>query len=158
MIMGHVVLRSEGTAIAVTEWASAVLGNSLGRYEEALAAAERGSEYPDDLGLATWSMVELIEAAARTGSPERAAGAMRRVSATTRASGSDWALGIEARSRALLSEGESAERLYCEAIERLAAPASGWNWPARTSSTENGCAVRTAVWTRGSNSAVPTKC
>ena len=112
MTMGHVVLRSEGTAIAVTEWASAVLGNSLGRYEEALAAAERGSEYPDDLGLATWSMVELIEAAARTGSPERAAGAMRRVSATTRASGSDWALGIEARSRALLSEGESAERLY----------------------------------------------
>jgi len=119
MIMGHVVLRSEGTTIAVTEWASAVLGNSLGRYEEALAAAERGSEYPDDLGLATWSMVELIEAAARTGSPERAAGAMRRVSVTTRASGSDWALGIEARSRALLSEGESAERLYREAIERL---------------------------------------
>ena len=119
MTMGHVVLRSEGTAIAVTEWASAVLGNSLGRYEEALAAAEQGSEYPDDLGLATWSMVELIEAAARTGLPERAAGAMRRVSATTRASGSDWALGIEARSRALLSEGESAERLYCEAIERL---------------------------------------
>ena len=119
MIMGHVVLRSEGTTIAVTEWASAVLGNSLGRYEEALAAAERGSEYPDDLGLATWSMVELIEAAARTGSPERAADAMHRVSVTTRASGSDWALGIEARSRALLSEGESAERLYCEAIERL---------------------------------------
>jgi DNA-binding CsgD family transcriptional regulator len=100
-------------------WATAVLSNGLGRYDEALAAAEQGGKYPDELGVATWSMVELIEAAARTGCPERAAGALQRVSSAAAASGTDWALGIEARSRALVSEGESAERLYREAIERL---------------------------------------
>ena len=109
----------EGQRPALTHWAAAVLSNGLGRYGEALAAAEQGSEYPDELGLATWSMVELIEAAARSGCPERAAGALRRLSKATGASGTDWALGIEARSRALLSDGESAERLYLEAIERL---------------------------------------
>jgi DNA-binding CsgD family transcriptional regulator len=96
-----------------------VLNNGHCRYDEALAAAEQGSEYPDELGLATWSMVELIEAAARTGSPERATSALRRLSQTTSASGTDWALGVEACSRALLSEGQSAERLYRKAIERL---------------------------------------
>jgi DNA-binding CsgD family transcriptional regulator len=100
-------------------WASAVLSNGLGRYSEALAAAEQSSEYPDDLGLGTWSTVELIEAAARAGCPERAVGALRRLSAAATASGTDWALGIAARSLALLSRGESAERLYREAIERL---------------------------------------
>ena len=109
----------EGQRPALTHWAAAVLSNGLGRYGEALAAAEQGSEYPDELGLATWSMVELIEAAARSGCPERAADALLRLSKATGASGTDWALGIEARSRALLSDGESAERLYLEAIERL---------------------------------------
>src|SRR5262249_45678218 len=60
-----------------------------------------------------------IEAAARSGSPERGAGAMRRLSRSTSISRTDWALGIEARSRALLSDGETADRLYREAIERL---------------------------------------
>ena len=64
-------------------------------------------------------MAELIEAAVRTGQPERAAGAMRQLSEATTTAGSDWALGIQARSRALLSDGESAESLYREAIERL---------------------------------------
>jgi hypothetical protein len=73
-----------------------VLNNGHCRYDEALAAAEQGSEYPDELGLATWSMVELIEAAARTGSPERATSALRRLSQTISASGTDWALGVEA--------------------------------------------------------------
>ena len=113
------MLRGEGIGITVTEWVNAVLYNGLGRYDEALAVAEQGSAYPDELGLATWSMVELIEAAARTGLPERAAGALRRLSETTSACGGDCALGIQARSRALLCEGESAERLYREAIERL---------------------------------------
>jgi DNA-binding CsgD family transcriptional regulator len=105
--------------LTTVHWAAAVLSNGLGRYGEALAAAEQGSEYPDDLGLATWSMVELIEAAARTGCPERAVGALRHLSAAATASGTDWALGVAARSRALLSGGGSAERLYREAIERL---------------------------------------
>ena len=66
-----------------------------------------------------WGLVELVEAAARCGLPERATDAVRRLSESTSASGSDWALGVEARSRALLSEGETADRLYREAIERL---------------------------------------
>ena len=111
--------RGDGTRPTVTHWATAILSNGLGRYGEALAAAEQGSEYPDELGLATWSMVELIEAAARSGCPDRAAAALRHLSEATGASGTDWALGIQARSRALLSDGESAERLYREAIERL---------------------------------------
>jgi ATP/maltotriose-dependent transcriptional regulator MalT len=66
-----------------------------------------------------WGLVELVEATARCGLPERATEAVRRLSESTRASGGDWALGVEARSRALLSDGETADRLYVEAIERL---------------------------------------
>jgi DNA-binding CsgD family transcriptional regulator len=117
--IGAVTPRGEGIGITVTEWANAVLYNGLGRYDEALAAAEQGSQYPDEPGLATWSLVELIEAAARTGQTERATGALRRLVESTSAAGTDWALGIETRSRALLSGGEFAERLYREAIQRL---------------------------------------
>ena len=78
-----------------------------------------GTPRPDELGLAARSTAELIEAAARAGAPERAAGAMARLSEIATAAGTDWALGIQARSRALLSDGESAERLYLEAIRRL---------------------------------------
>jgi DNA-binding CsgD family transcriptional regulator/tetratricopeptide (TPR) repeat protein len=105
---------------AAANWARAVLYNGLGRYDEAVAAAERGSEYADELGLATWSMAELIEAAARTGEPGRAAGALGRLSEISQATATDWALGVAARSRALLADGEAAEGLYREAIERLA--------------------------------------
>jgi len=81
--------RGEGQWLTAAHWATAVLSNGLGRYDEALVAAEKGSEYPHELGLATWSTVELIEAAARTGQPERAAGAVARLSETTCASGTD---------------------------------------------------------------------
>ena len=111
--------RGEGQWLTAAHWATAVLNNGLGRYDEALIAAEQGSEYPDELGVATWSMVELIEAAARTGQAERANSALRRLAETTTAAGTDWALGVLARSRALLSEDKSAEPLYREAIERL---------------------------------------
>ncbi len=116
---GEVSLRGEGIGITVIEWSNAVLYNGLSRYDEALAAAEQGSRYPHELGLATWSMAELIEAAARTGQPGHAAGALRSLSETTSAAGTDWALGVEARSRALLSDGESAAHLYRQAIEHL---------------------------------------
>ncbi len=115
----QMVARGEGRWLTAAHWATAVLNNGLCRYDAALVAAERGCEYPDELGLATWSVVELIEAAARTGQVDRATAALQRLSVATRASGTDWALGIEARSRALLSEGERAERCYQEAVERL---------------------------------------
>jgi ATP/maltotriose-dependent transcriptional regulator MalT len=115
----NAVARGEGLGVTATHWANAVLCNGRGRYDEALVAAEQGSQYPNELGVASWSMVELIEAATRSGAPERATHAFRRLSASTTTSGTDWALGIQARSRALLSEGVSAERLYREAIERL---------------------------------------
>jgi DNA-binding CsgD family transcriptional regulator len=95
------------------------LNNGRGRYEEALAAAEQGTAYPDDLGLGTWSVVELIEAAVRSGQMERAARAFGQLCEATRGRESDWALGITARSQALIGEGPEAEALYLEAIERL---------------------------------------
>jgi DNA-binding CsgD family transcriptional regulator/tetratricopeptide (TPR) repeat protein len=114
------IRRGEGVALTFVQWAAAVLYNGLGRYEDALAAAQRAGEDPDELFFSLWAAVELIEAAARSGVPEQAAGALERLSDSTRASGSDWALGTEARARALLSDGEAAERLYLEAIDRLA--------------------------------------
>jgi DNA-binding CsgD family transcriptional regulator len=116
----EVTLRGEGTGLVATEWANAVLYNGLGRYDEALAAAEQGRQYLDTIGLATWCLVELIEAAVRTGALTSAAEALQRLSETTTTSGTDWALGVEARSRAMLREGEAAECLYQEAIQRLA--------------------------------------
>jgi DNA-binding CsgD family transcriptional regulator len=119
VVVKEVVRRGEGVGLTAVAWARAQLYNSLGRYEEALAAAEQASEHPHELFFSTWGLVELIEAAARSGNPARAAGALQRLSESTRACGTDWALGIETRSRALLSEGDVAERLYREAIDRL---------------------------------------
>ena len=96
-----------------------MLFNGLGRYEEALAAAEQAIRHPHELGVSTWVPTEFIEAAARSGHPERAAGPLRRLQEISGAAGTDWALGVEARSRALLSEGDVAESLYREAITRL---------------------------------------
>ena len=101
-------------------WAGALLYNGLGRHREALAAAQEAGAYHHEVLFSTWALVELIEAAVRCGRPEPAVDALRRLSETTRATGTDWALGIEARSRALVSDDEAAERLYLEAIERLA--------------------------------------
>ncbi len=112
--------RGEGRRIGAGRYASAVLYNGLGRYERALAGAEEALEYPRELATSRWALSEQIEAATRSGKPEPAARALVQLSETTRASGTDWALGIEARSRALMSEGEVAERLYHEAIDRLA--------------------------------------
>jgi ATP/maltotriose-dependent transcriptional regulator MalT len=117
--MNDVVRRGEGLGLTVIQWATAVLYNSLGRYEDALAAARRAGEESYEQLFSKWSAVELIEAATRIGVREDVADACERLSETTRASGSDWALGIEARSRALLAAGDPADRLYREAIDRL---------------------------------------
>jgi DNA-binding CsgD family transcriptional regulator len=103
----------------VCQWASALLDHGLGRYQDALAAAQQAAAGCQEMAVPTWALVELIEAAARTGRVELGKAALRDLAVTTRASGTDWALGLEARSRALLSRGEDAERLYHEAHERL---------------------------------------
>ncbi|WP_205650581.1 ATP-binding protein [Actinoplanes solisilvae] len=104
-------LRGEGKVLTATQWASAVLHNGLGRYEEAYVAAEGGCEHPQELGLSTWSTVELVEAAARSGRPERAAEAAARITEMARANGTDWALGTAAAARAQVSQGATADRL-----------------------------------------------
>jgi DNA-binding CsgD family transcriptional regulator len=114
-----VTRRGEGIGLSVLDWAQAVLYNGLGRYEEALAAALRVAEHPHDLSTSNWGMVELIEAAVRAGTPELAADARSRLTEMARVSGTDWALGITARSEALLAEDQRAEDLYIEAADRL---------------------------------------
>ncbi|HEY2200498.1 MAG TPA: LuxR C-terminal-related transcriptional regulator, partial [Solirubrobacteraceae bacterium] len=112
-------LRGEGSRLAAAQWANAVLNNGLGRYQQALGAAQRASECRSELMFNNWALSELIEAAARIRIGEAAAGAYRWLCEMTGASGTDWALGVEARCRALLSDGEAADGLYREAIERL---------------------------------------
>ncbi|HEV2258386.1 MAG TPA: AAA family ATPase [Streptosporangiaceae bacterium] len=110
--------RGEGRVLGVAGYATAVLHNGLGRYEAALAGARQACEH-EDLGIYGWSLAELVEAAARGGASDEASAALRQLGERTRAAGSDWALGIQARSRALLSDGVAADTLYQEAIERL---------------------------------------
>jgi DNA-binding CsgD family transcriptional regulator len=111
--------RSEGIGVTVIQWVSAVLYNGLGQYEPARAAAQRSSENPVEFGAGNWALPELVEAATRTGDLPLAAETLERLSERTRYSGTDWGRGIEARSRALVADGEIAEDLYREAIERL---------------------------------------
>jgi DNA-binding CsgD family transcriptional regulator len=116
--VGEAEARGEGLALTVTEFLSGTLYNGLGRYEDALAAVAPAERFYTE-GPAVWTLTELIEAAVRLGQPERARHAFERVQETTRAAGTDWAVGLEARSLALLSEGDDAEELYKEAIARL---------------------------------------
>jgi ATP/maltotriose-dependent transcriptional regulator MalT len=112
--------RGEGDGVIACGWVKALLCNSLGRYDEALAAAERATEFPVESGTPYWaSLVELVTAAVRAGQPERAKGAFDWLTQMTHACGTDWALGLAARCRGMLSEGKSAESNYREAIERL---------------------------------------
>jgi DNA-binding CsgD family transcriptional regulator len=110
----------QGLTVGYANWVTAILYNSLGRYSEALTAATRASQ--DVLGalfVSLWALPELIEAAVRSGHADVAVGPMANLAESTRAGGTEFGLGIEARSRALLSQGETADRLYREAIERL---------------------------------------
>src|ERR1700692_3649676 len=114
-----VTLRGEGIGLSILDWAEAVLYNGLGRYEPARAAALRVAGQPNDLGTSNWGMPELIEAAVRAGTPELAADARSRLAVMAKVSGTDWALGIAARSEALFAEDDGAEELYAEAVQRL---------------------------------------
>jgi DNA-binding CsgD family transcriptional regulator len=109
----------QGMAAPWAHLASAELYNGLARYEQAKAAARQAAASTFDPWNSSWALPELVEAAARTGDTELARDALGRLTQTTQPSGTDLALGIEARSRALLSEGKAADDWYREAIERL---------------------------------------
>jgi DNA-binding CsgD family transcriptional regulator len=107
--------RGEGSGLAIFWWLTALRHNGHGRYAEALVDAQHACEQ-EEVTAYGWGLVELIEAGVRVGERDEAAAALERLSVRTQASGTDWALGIEARSRALLSDDEA---LYRESIERL---------------------------------------
>lgn len=111
--------RGEGISLTVIAWARALLYNGLGVYDTAHEAARQAADCPTNSAAAAWGTAELIEAAVRLGHTEEAAQAAARFEAIARATGSDWALGVCSRSRALLSSGDTAERLYRDALDRL---------------------------------------
>jgi DNA-binding CsgD family transcriptional regulator len=115
-----VAARGEGFVLGIARQATAALNNGLGRYDVALTAVREAVdvEPSDEMG-SPRTMPELIEAAVRSGERRLAERALERLTQSTRASCTDWGLGLEARSRALLTDGDAADGLYREAIERL---------------------------------------
>jgi DNA-binding CsgD family transcriptional regulator len=109
----------QGAATTYADWVTAILHNGLGRYADALTAARRASEDTSTLNISMWSLPELVEAAARSGNMRLAVSASERLTEYTQAGGTDFGLGIQARSHALVSESHAAESLYAEAIDRL---------------------------------------
>ena len=109
-----------GIGVAIyAHWAAAVQNNGLARYEEAAAAARQATSNTFEYWVSVWALPELVEAALRVGDVDLARDALERLAETTQPAGTDFALSIEARSRALLTSGDSADLLYREAIERL---------------------------------------
>jgi DNA-binding CsgD family transcriptional regulator len=108
----------QGVTVQWSQWATAILCNGLGRYEEALAEAQAAEQAPE-LYTSMWALPELIEAASRTGQARLAADALGRLAEATSIGQTDWGQGTYARSRALLSDGQDAERCYREAVDRL---------------------------------------
>ena len=113
------VVEGQGIAVTYAHWVAAILYNGLGRYGEALAAAGEASEDTPGLYVSMWALPELVEAAVRSGRSQVARDALARLAEITQAGGTDFGLGIEVRSRALVSAPETAEGLYREAIDRL---------------------------------------
>jgi DNA-binding CsgD family transcriptional regulator/tetratricopeptide (TPR) repeat protein len=113
------VAGGQGIGVQYAQWVAAILANGLARYDEARAAAEQVVGDTPALFLPGWALPELIEASVRTGDTARAARALEQLAEATAAGGTDWALGVEARSRALLASGDAADALYREAIDRL---------------------------------------
>ena len=109
----------QGVAVTYTRWVTAILCNGLGRYAEAETAAQHASQDMPETFFSPWALPELIEAATRTGNTELAASAAGQLAEATQSAGTDWAAGIEARCRALVSQGQTAEDRYREAIDRL---------------------------------------
>ena len=118
--MSDVAARGEGIGVSLTHWAQAMLCNGLGRYADALAAAQVAVASPDEMGVGNWALAEMVEAGVRAGDRVSAASACERLSVMTQASGTAWALGVAARCTAQLMDDSRAEDLYREAIDRLA--------------------------------------
>jgi ATP/maltotriose-dependent transcriptional regulator MalT len=108
----------QGVAVTWAHWVAAILYNGLGQHQEALAAARQASEHAH-VYVTMWARPELIEAAARSGEIHVARDALDGLAESTRAGGTEYGRGIEARSRALLTEKDAAEGHYSEAIGRL---------------------------------------
>src|SRR6185437_4079993 len=108
----------QGLAVQWSQWVAAILHNGLGRYETALAEAQ-AAEQSASPHVSIWALTELIEAATRTGQTRQAADALGRLAEATSIGQTDWAQGIYARCRALLSDGQDAEDSYREATSRL---------------------------------------
>jgi DNA-binding CsgD family transcriptional regulator len=116
------VVRGEGLGVDLARWTASILNNSVGRYAEALAMASPASTAVPGVHIGTWMLPERVEAAVRGGQRDVAATALREFEEAANPGNSHWALGLLARSQALLSEdGVEAERLYREAIKRLGA-------------------------------------
>lgn len=108
--------RGEGQALSMYWCLSARIHNGHGQYDKALGDARRSCEQ-DDITSYGWALAECVEAGVRAGSMNEASAAFDRLSERTRASGTEWALGVEARCRGLLNDDEAC---YRESIERLA--------------------------------------
>jgi DNA-binding CsgD family transcriptional regulator len=113
-----IAVSGQGAAGTCAHWVEAILHNGHGRYADAFEAAERAVA-DAHICLSTWALPELVEAATRTGHPKAADEALSRLGETTRAGASAFGLGLEARSRALVNEGATAETAYREAIDHL---------------------------------------
>jgi ATP/maltotriose-dependent transcriptional regulator MalT len=111
--------RSEGIGFTLVHYTNAVLQNGLGRFTEARNAAMLATANGSETAFASWALAELVEAAVRSGDRVQAEQAVERLARTTAPSTTEWGLGIEARSRALISDGPAADELYREAIDRL---------------------------------------
>jgi ATP/maltotriose-dependent transcriptional regulator MalT len=110
--------RGTGRLVGAAACASAVLDNGLGRYDAARDAARQVFQR-DDVALGHLVVPELAEAAARTGDVATVRAVLDWLSERTRVTRTEWVLGIEARIRALLSDGEAADGWYRESVERL---------------------------------------
>jgi DNA-binding CsgD family transcriptional regulator len=119
MVVRDASTGGQGIAVQWAEWAAAILSNGLGRYEVALASAQRAAEELPPLFISAWALPELIEAAVRSRRTELAHDAVEHLAEVTAAAGTAWGLGIQARSKALIAQGEGADGLYVEAIDLL---------------------------------------
>jgi DNA-binding CsgD family transcriptional regulator len=118
-VLDEIAMRGEGVGLNVVSWFQAMLYNGLGRFADAMSAAQVAAAAPLELGPPKWALGELIEAAVHSGSADAAASAFEQLSGFAQASGTELALGIEAGCKALLRSGPTAEGFYREAIERL---------------------------------------